>query len=212
MKQLFKSTPKEYVATLPQAVFKGRIVVISTITETQKAIQALQGQTILGIDTETKPAFKKGVIHKVSLLQISTNNLCFLFRLNLIGLPKELISILEDPTISKIGLSLKDDLHGLCQRAHFTPAGFIDLQNVVKVIGVEDMSLQKLYANLFGYRISKSARLTNWDNDVLTDSQKHYAALDAYACIQLYTELTSLIQTKNYTITTAVCANSNPTE
>ncbi len=201
MKQLFKNTPKSYIAELSQATFSGRIVVIDSLLEMKKAVDYLKSYSVLGIDTETRPAFKKGVVHKVSLLQLSTFDCCFLFRLGRINLPTEILELLESKEITKVGLSLKDDLHALRQRVPFTPAGFIDLQDYVKPFGIEDMSLQKLYANLFALRISKSARLTNWDADVLADSQKHYAALDAYACLQIYNELLELEQSKAYVVT-----------
>jgi len=72
------------------------------------------------------------------------------------------------------------------------------LQDHVKEIGVEDMSLQKLYANFFGQKISKRERLTNWEADILTDKQKLYAATDAWACVMLYEELMRLEQTGDY--------------
>lgn len=195
---LFKATPKEYIAQLPLASFNEKIVVVDSLTECKKAIAFLNNHSILGIDTETRPAFKKGVKHKVSLLQISTEKVCFLFRLNRINIPTELADLLTNKNILKIGLSLKDDLQALRSRIEFKPNGFIDLQDYVKLLGIQDMSLQKLYANVFGKKISKGQRLSNWDADVLTDSQKHYASLDAYACLQLYSELLRLKETGDY--------------
>ena len=60
------------------------------------------------------------------------------------------------------------------------------------------MSLQKLYANVFGKKISKGQRLTNWEADVLTDGQRLYAATDAWACIHIYRELEQLRQNQDY--------------
>ena len=152
----------------------------------------------LGIDTETRPSFKKGHINEVALLQVSTHDVCFLFRLNLIGMSAAVIRLLEDTTVPKIGLSLRDDLMMLGKRAEFSKGNFIDLQNHVKEIGVEDMSLQKLYANFFGQKISKRDRLSNWEAEILKDKQKIYAATDAWACIMLYEELLRLKQTSDY--------------
>lgn len=157
-------------------------------------------QTIVGIDTETRPSFRKGLVHQVALLQVSTLDICFLFRLNMIGLPDELVHFLEHAEIQKIGLSLKDDIALLKRRSGFNPQGFIDLQDFVKTMGIEDMSLQKLYANVFGEKISKSAQLTNWENTVLTEAQKMYAATDAYTTLRLYLELNRLKQTDAYKI------------
>ena len=200
MKTLFRSTPKQYISTLPKAEFQGKIVIIHSQREVQAAVEFLKKQTIVGVDTETRPSFRRGLTYQVALLQISTLDICFLFRLNMIGLPAELVQLLESPEILKIGLSLKDDISLLKRRAQFKPQGFIDLQDFVKTMGIEDMSLQKLYANVFGEKISKSAQLTNWENTVLTESQKKYAATDAYTTLRIYLELNELKQNGSYKI------------
>ena len=208
MKTLFRSTPKQLISTLPKAEFKGKIVVIHSQREVKAAVDFLKRQTIVGVDTETRPSFRRGLVYQVALLQISTLDICFLFRLNMIGLPPELIQFLESANIQKIGLSLKDDLALLKRREPFRPQGFIDLQDFVKTMGIEDMSLQKLYANVFGEKISKSAQLTNWENTVLTESQKMYAATDAYTTLRLYLELSSLKQQGAYKIIEAEASPS----
>ena len=174
---------------MPTVLFQGRIIVIDTPAEAEKAVKALSEQPLIGIDTETRPSFKKGVHYNVSLLQMSTPDTCFLFRLNRIGLPAPLIALLEDEKIQKIGLSLHDDYQALNKRRSFKAGGFLDLQKLVGQYGIEEMSLQKIYAIVFGKRISKSQQLTNWENDVLTDKQKLYAATDAWACLEIYNRL-----------------------
>ena len=200
MKTLYRNTPKTLISTLPKVEFKGKIVVIHSQREVKAAVDFLMRQTIVGIDTETRPSFRKGLVHQVALLQVSTLDICFLFRLNMIGLPDELVHFLEHTEIQKIGLSLKDDIALLKRRSGFTPQGFIDLQDFVKTMGIEDMSLQKLYANVFGEKISKSAQLTNWENTVLTESQKMYAATDAYTTLRIFLQLNELKQSGDYKI------------
>ncbi len=197
-KQLYRTFDKSLIGGLPQALFEGRIIVILSAGEAERAVDYLLTQPILGIDTETRPAFRKGSHYDVSLLQVSTHDTCFLFRLNHIGLPSSIVRLLEDKTVLKVGLSLHDDIAALHKRGDFASGWFVDLQNHVKEVGVEDLSLQKLYANFFGRKISKGQRLTNWDADVLTDRQKLYAATDAWACIVLYEELQHLKQTSEY--------------
>ena len=177
---------KADVAQMPAALFQGRIIVIQSTTEAEKAVSYLKSFPIVGIDTETRPSFAKGRTYDVALLQISTEDTCFLFRLNYIGMPQALIDLLQDAHKLKVGLSLKDDIHSLHRKHSFEPQGFLDLQQYVKTLGIEAQSLQKIYALLFGEKISKSQRLTNWEADVLTDRQKGYAATDAWACIRIY--------------------------
>lgn len=197
-KILYSKYDKTKISTLPRVVFEGRIVVVISAAEAEKAVDYLLSQPILGVDTETRPSFKKGHVNQVALLQVSCHEVCFLFRLNLIGMTDAVKRLLEDTTVPKIGLSLHDDLMMLAKRGDFQRGYFIDLQDKVKEIGVEDMSLQKLFANFFGQRISKRDRLSNWEMDVLKDKQKIYAATDAWTCILLYEELLRLEQTGDY--------------
>lgn len=197
-KLIYNKFDKHSIAALPRVLFEGRIIVILSPGETNRAVDYLLSHPILGIDTETRPSFKKGRVNMVSLLQVSTYNTCFLFRLNHTGMTPAIIRLLEDTTVPKIGLSLHDDITGLHRRANFTPGLFVDLQKHVCEIGIEDLSLQKLYANIFGEKISKNQQLTNWEADVLSEKQKRYAATDAWACIRLYEELQRLETTKDY--------------
>lgn len=197
-KIIYSKYDKSRISSLPIAAFDGRIIVIITAGEAERAVDYLLSQPLLGVDTETRPSFRKGVTHKVALLQVATETQCFLFRLNLIGMCKAIIRLLEDTTVPKVGLSWHDDILSLKRRGNFNPGLFIDIQNLVGKVGVEDLSLQKLYANLFRMRIKKREQLSNWENDVLTDQQKLYAATDAWACIRLYKELQRLLETKDY--------------
>ena len=202
-KTIYNKYDKHLIRDLPQVSFPGRIEVITSKTEANKAVDFLFSQPLLGIDTETRPSFKKGKQNKVALLQISTKHVCFLFRLNIIGLTPSLIRLLEDETIKKVGLSLHDDIHSLTRllvnsSTKLKIGSFVDLQNLVKEIGIEDMSLQKLYANFFHQKISKRQQLSNWESEVLTEKQKNYAAIDAWACINIYEEFNRLKQTGDY--------------
>lgn len=197
-KILYSKYDKTKIQTLPRVVFEGRIVVVLTAAEAEKAVDYLLTQPILGVDTETRPSFRKGRVNQVALLQVATHEVCFLFRLNMIGMASAVIRLLEDTKVPKIGLSLHDDLMMLERRGSFKRGNFIDLQQKVKEIGVEDMSLQKLFANFFGQRITKREQLSNWEIDILKDKQKVYAATDAWTCILLYEELIRLEQTGDY--------------
>lgn len=180
---------KSEVAGMPTAAFSGRIITIDTIADADKAVKALSSEKLLGIDTETRPSFRKGQQYEVSLIQLSTADTCFLIRLNRTGMPNSLVSLLENKDIIKVGLSLHDDYQSLCRRRKFKAGGFLDLQQHVTKYGIEEKSLQKIFAIVFGQRISKSQQLTNWENDVLTDKQKLYAATDAWACLEIYNKL-----------------------
>ena len=191
---------KANIAQMESELFRGRIIVIHSAGDVEKAVNYLRGYPIVGIDTETRPSFAKGKTYEVSLLQLSTEDTCFLFRLNYIGMPKALVELLQDGRQLKVGLSLRDDLQSLNRKQKFEPRGFLDLQHYVKEMGIEAQSLQKIYALLFGKKISKSQRLTNWEADVLTDRQKGYAATDAWACVRIYNYLEELKRGQGFRI------------
>ncbi|MDO4215264.1 MAG: 3'-5' exonuclease [Bacteroidales bacterium] len=200
MKVLKNKINKQEINNLPKVSFPGRIITIYTPGEADRAVEYLLAQPIIGIDTETRPSFQKGKAYKVGLVQISTHDTCFLFRLNFFGLTPSMVRLLEDKSVLKVGLSLKDDFNALRKWINFTPGRFVELQQYVQQFGIEDQSLQKLYANIFKERISKSQRLSNWEANILTEAQKEYASIDAWACIKLYEELEALKKNGNYTL------------
>ena len=199
-KTIYEKFDKTKIGQLPRLEPQGRIIVVLSAAEADKAVDWLMTQPILGIDTETRPTFKRGQARHLALLQIASPDTCFLFRLNRFDITDKLKALLEDTAIPKVGLSLRDDLRGLRQLREFTPGKYIELQDEVTRIGIRDASLQKIYANLFGKRISKAQQLSNWEADTLSPAQQHYAATDAWACIHIYRELHSLLTTHAYTL------------
>ncbi len=185
------SISKDQLSTLPVMAYPAEITVVDSVATAHSALLALAKERYVGFDTETRPSFHKGRTHKVALMQLSTDERCFLFRLNKIGITDDIKAFLEDPGCIKIGLSVHDDFTSLRRSADINPQGFIELQNMVRLYGISDISLQKIYAIIFGQRISKSQRLSNWEADTLTDAQKDYAALDAWACLNIYKHLKS---------------------
>ena len=201
MKQIRNTITKAEIATMPKVLFEGRIFVIYTEADADKAVEYLKTQQIVGVDTETRPSFKRGTTHKVALLQIATADTCFLFRLNRIGMPASLQDFLMSDTL-KIGLSLKDDFMMLRRRKnmHAEEGNWIELQDYVGRFGIEDRSLQKIFANLFGQKISKNQRLSNWEAETLTEGQMKYAATDAWACVEIYRCLEEMERTGDYEV------------
>ena len=180
------SIEKQVINEMPLISFPGRIHVIDAVSQVKSAITALRTAPSVGFDTETRPTFRRGERHNVALLQLSTEDDAFLFRVNKTGIPAPLKQFLEDKTITKIGLSTSDDFHQLTRVCDLVPQGFIELQQVVKQYDIADMGLQKIYAILFHQKISKGQQLTNWEAPQLSDAQQRYAATDAWACLRIY--------------------------
>lgn len=183
------SISKQQLAELPAAHFTGTITVVDNPEAVEKAIERLRKSDLIGFDTETRPSFKKGQTYHVALMQLSADEECFLFRLNKIGLPDSLKLLLEDKDKQKVGLSIHDDFRNLHKKYELEPQGFIDLQQYVTKWSIADKSLSKIYGILFGQRLSKSQRLSNWEAEQLAEAQQNYAALDAVACVRIYRHL-----------------------
>ena len=209
MIELPNKIDKSELADKPRVVFSGIIEEIDTEEKAQKAIDELCKETIVGFDTETRPSFTRGQGHKIALLQLSTNERAFLFRLNKMGIPDCVAFFLSDPDIIKVGVSVKDDFSSLATRRELTPAGFVELQDLCASMGIEEKGLQKMYCILFGERISKNQQLSNWEIENLTESQRQYAAVDAWACLRIYKYLMELKHSGEYRIIRKYAEESN---
>jgi ribonuclease D len=185
----FKIIDGEYLKTLPVKGFTGKIHLVDHPEIFGQIKHYLIHESILGFDTETKPAFRKGKPHRVALLQLSTNDQAFLFRINKISLPDFIIDILRNESILKVGVALKDDIAALKKIKPFEPASFVDLQKFVKDFGIEDNGLKKIVANVLGFRISKRYQTSNWEQEYLSHEQLGYAATDAWVCYKIYIKL-----------------------
>ena len=180
---------KDIVRELPVAQTDCEIEVIDSANEVATAVDCLMQEEVVGFETETKPSFTHGKSNKIALMQISTAKKCFLFRLQMIGKSEALKNFLENEKIKKIGLALHGDLRNLRVWDKFTPKNFIDLQKIVIQYGIEELGLQRIYAIIFGKKISKSQQLSNWEAKILNQAQQIYAATDAWACREIYLKL-----------------------
>ncbi|KEO74653.1 3'-5' exonuclease [Anditalea andensis] len=181
---------KNEVNDLPLGQFEGDIHLIDDLQLLPDVVGELRQYMRIGFDTETRPAFRKGVSYDVSLLQLSTLDTAFLFRLNHIGFPDAIKRILEDPNIIKIGAAVRDDLKALKKlNENFNPLSFFDLNEELKKIGFHNVGVRNLSAMVLNIRISKAEQVSNWEADVLTEKQKLYAATDAWACLEIFEEL-----------------------
>ena len=209
-KLIYNKVDKAMVSELKRVEFFGKIMVVNTPEEAERVVDYLLSQPILGFDTETRPAFVRGRHYVCSLLQVATHTDCFLFRLNYIGLCPAVVRLLGDETVTKVGLAWNNDLLSLRELGKFKQGHFIDLQQMVRELGIEDQSLVKIYANLFGERISKTERLSNWERTELKMSQMVYAAIDAWACVRIYNEVRRLLATRDYEL--VIQSSDNETE
>lgn len=186
----FQSTiDNDTVASLPAARFAGRIVIVDKNEQIEEACNDLKRYDVIGFDTETRPSFRAGVSYKVGLLQLSTPDTCYLFRLSHIRLDNRILKILGSRQILKIGADVTGDIRALHALRNFRADGFVDLQVEASRWGIEEKSLRKLSAIVLNMRVSKAQRLSNWEAEILTQQQQEYAATDAWVCIEIMKEL-----------------------
>ncbi|MBQ9295680.1 MAG: 3'-5' exonuclease domain-containing protein 2 [Paludibacteraceae bacterium] len=179
----------ELLQWMPVVAFEGEVVVVDKPEMVDEAVSYLRTQRVVGVDTEARPSFQRGTHYPTALVQISSRERCYLFRLTHIGMPQALADIFSDPKICKVGLAFKDDINGLRKRRNFVPANCVDVQKMVGQYGILDLGLQKVFAICFGKKISKAQQLTNWENSHLTPEQARYASTDAWATLLIYEDL-----------------------
>lgn len=180
----------EEASAMEAVAFDGKIVVVNNLSALEDACKYLLKQPILGFDTETRPSFQAGVSYKVSLLQLSTMDRCYLIRLNKVPLTRQLQTILKNPDIKKVGVNVRDDIRNLNALRRFTAGGFIELQHEVHNYGIQEQGLRKISAIVLGKKVSKAQRLSNWEANRLTPQQIMYAATDAWSSLKIYLKLT----------------------
>lgn len=182
-----KSIPKEATRTLPLLRFGGRIHLVDTDEGLQNALKAIGKENVLGFDTETKPTFRKGEHNRAAIVQLAAREDAYLIRIGHIGLPDGLARILEDPKITKVGISIRDDLKGLNELKKLNFQGFVDLNGVAaRHFGIEQTGMRSLAGIFLGARVSKSQQTSNWESRQLTEGQLAYAATDAWVCFFIY--------------------------
>ncbi len=174
---------------LPLRSFEGTIHVISNKEEADEAVERLSYAEIVGFDTETRPTFKKGKLNDVALLQLATRYDAYLFRVSKLGYHAGLEKLLTGSRPMKIGAAIHEDIRALKAIYPHPANGFIDLQDIVKNYGIENIGVKKMTAIVLGFRISKSQQLSNWDAETITEAQMVYAATDAWVSLEIYLKL-----------------------
>jgi len=184
-----KYVSKDEIKNYSVEKFNGKISIIDKKKDLLDAYLFLKKQKIIGFDTESRPTFKKGVSSDVSLIQFSTKDEVYLFRINIIGFDDMLIDLINDKKIKKIGIAIFDDIKSLQKIKEFESNSVIDLNKLALNLGFESIGAVKLSILILGFSISKSARLSNWEKKDLTTSQIEYAATDAWICNMIYKKL-----------------------
>ncbi len=183
---------KDEINRLDLVHYTGKIQLVEDEKHFESVFDQIHQHSFVGFDTETKPSFHKGEKNHVSLVQIAIPDHVYLLRIHKTGLKNELLSFLENDQILKVGVAIRNDAKELQQINHFRAGGFLELPDVTTKIGIEAKGLRSLAAIILKGRISKAAKITNWEAERLSDKQLTYAATDAWVCMQMYQRLIEL--------------------
>ena len=184
-----KFIAKEDINLLELDKYNGETILVDTDAELEKACSEIEKCAIIGIDTETKPSFRKGQMNTVALLQISTDKKAYIVRLKKVKMSKRLADIFSNEAIKKIGIAIFDDLKDLKKIIPFTDKSVVDLNLLAPKLGFESIGAKKLSALVLGIRISKRQQVSNWELEQLSQAQIDYAATDAWICREIYLKL-----------------------
>lgn len=184
-----KFITKDDINLLDLSKFNGVITLVDTDEALEKACSEIAQCAIIGIDTETKPSFKKGIINTVALLQIATDKKAYIIRLKKVSMTGQLAGIFANKEIKKIGIAVFDDLKDLKKLHPFKDESVVDLNLLAPKLGFESIGAKKLSALVLGIRISKRQQVSNWELENLSQAQIDYAATDAWICREIYLKL-----------------------
>ncbi len=188
---------KEELKKLPRDYFQGEVVMVETVEDAITAAAILSEEGVIGVDTETKPSFKKGQRNTACLLQLATRDISFLLRIHKFKLPQEILDLFDNEKIIKSGVAVVDDFKELQRSYKFTPRSVVDLNLLAPEYGFKSIGAQKLTGILLGFYLSKKQQVSNWEAENLSEGQKRYAASDAWVGREIYLKLVQLDRIHN---------------
>jgi ribonuclease D len=187
---------KNEINDLPRKTYTGSIHVINSDAKMRSAVQSLASEKVLGFDTETRPAFKKGESYLPSLIQLAAVDRVYILQLRHIKSYDPIAGILNDRKVLKAGVKVDDDIIKLSALFPLGSSGFVELAGMAHKAGIKNAGVRGLAALLFGFRISKQTKCSRWDAPILTREQIIYAATDAWVCRELYFALNGILHGK----------------
>jgi len=187
-----RSISKEDLAQLPIRRYEGKVSLVETSRELEQARVDIRQERVVGLDTETRPSFKKGEVHLPCLVQAATAQAVYLFQLSRLDVFPALVELLAKPQVIKTGVGLAYDLRQLKLVFPFTVENIVDLGVVARRRNLGQTGVRNLAGMLLGFRIPKGNRTSNWAAPRLSPAQINYAATDAWACRELYLKFETL--------------------
>ena len=183
------SISREELASLPIRRYEGEVRLVESAERLAHEAEAIRRESVLGFDTETRPAFRKGESYPPALVQLAGESVVWIFALQRVDCSITLKAIFEDSSLTKAGIGVADDLRQMKKVFAFEEANVVDVGALARRQGIEQTGLRNLAGIVLGYRIPKGSRTSNWAATRLTRQQIAYAAMDAWAARALYLRL-----------------------
>ena len=184
--ELLRQVSRDEINALPIRRYEGPMAVIAEPHELARAMQDILQETLVGFDTETRPAFRPGESYPPSLAQVATARAVYLFQVRHPEIAAAVARMLSEERIVKAGVSMADDLKALKKLVAFHEKSIVDVGKLAQRHGLKQSGVRNLAGLFLGFRIPKGAKTTNWSRSKLTEQQIVYAATDAWACRELY--------------------------
>jgi ribonuclease D len=184
--EIRRAISREDVSALPIRRWEGETQVVATPEALEAALADIRAERVVGFDTETRPAFRKGEHHLPSLVQVATARAVHLFQLRRTDCSAALAELLAAPGTVKAGVALAHDLRELKLLFPFEATAVLDAGAVARRHGLKQSGVRNLAAIFLGFRVPKGAKTSNWAAARLSPAQIVYAATDAWVCRELY--------------------------
>jgi ribonuclease D len=191
-KEIARSISKEVLANLPIQRYEGEVRMVATVQDVEHALADIRRETVVGLDTETRPSFSKGESYLPCLVQVATARAVYLFQLSEVNAFPLVTELLQASPISKAGVALAHDLRSLKRVFPFEERNVIDLGLIARACGLGQTGLRNLAGIFLGIRIPKGNRTSNWAARHLSQAQITYAATDAWVCRELFLRFETL--------------------
>jgi len=185
---------------LPRAKFKGQISIVKTSQSSQvrDALSLLEGETVIGFDTETNSQDNES--SGPSLIQLSSAHCCVLIQVDTSSLPLELVNFLENEEIVKAGVGVVNDARDLTRSFENVSrvSGLVELQTWAENLHCRPVSLKALTGIFMAQNLFKPRKIvmSDWSIERLNSDQRNYAATDAWVGREIFYRMKQFTETR----------------
>lgn len=166
--------------------------VITDEDEARRALDELQKESAIGLDTETY--WDAAANHsRVSLAQLAPR-VGEVIVIDILKVEAEILRpIVESPGVTMAAHNARFD-EAMLKGEGLSPVAFVDTLRLARAaLRLPSYSLAGVSAHLFGIELDKRYQKSNWRRRPLTRAQLEYAAMDARVTLDAYDELSRIL-------------------